>query len=731
MNTSLKIATFLALCFVFFISCNKPANPVARQGIIDISSQSIKDHGFIKLDGEWEFYWQKLLSPADFDSTGKDGDFISVPDSWNGQTINGKEASKFGFGTYRLLIKTNPSDSILGLKIKRIDAACKIWINGILVAELGKVGSNAETSSGKWSNIERLFHTKNTTQELIIQVSNFKYNHGGITQPVTIADESYLNAHTKRSIGLDFLFLGIMLIVSIYHLILYILRRVIVSSLYFAILSFSASALLITSKNFGISFLLWPDIGLAVQFKLEYISYFISVVFLILFINSLFHSVANKKIIKGCLVFSLGMVVIISFLPIPAITTIMSVGEWLFILIIGYLLVVTIRALVNSIEGSQKSFLGLLLLFIAVLNDLLINKYLVDSYILLPFGFLAFILFQAYIISSQYTRAIGYSEQLTEEMDYLNNNLENLVKERTAKIEQQKEELEVQSESLKVANDEIIKINHILERQGGEMNKKNRALTDSLNYAKRLQTAVLPDAKELENLPEHFMFYVPKDIVSGDFYWYGEVDSSWDFDDANRIQVLIAADCTGHGVPGAFMTLLGHNFLNVTVITQQVIEPNEIIEKLDQQVVETLRQNDPSSIRDGMDIAVLSIDQDKNQISYAGAGIPLLIIKNGEIEEIKGSNFGIGGAQRKKTQFEKHKIEFSKGDMFYIFSDGYADQIGGKEGRKYYKKRFKEFLMEIKDNSMEEQKRLIEQEFFQWKGDYKQIDDILVIGLKM
>jgi serine phosphatase RsbU (regulator of sigma subunit) len=179
------------------------------------------------------------------------------------------------------------------------------------------------------------------------------------------------------------------------------------------------------------------------------------------------------------------------------------------------------------------------------------------------------------------------------------------------------------------------------------------------------------------------------------------------------------------------MTLLGHNFLNVTVNTQEVTDPEQIIYKLDQQVVETLRQNDPSSIKDGMDIAVLSINQDKNLISFSGAGIPLFYISNGEVEEIKGSNFGIGGVLRKEKQFLPHKIEYKPGDMFYIFSDGYADQIGGKEGRKYYKKRFKEYLMEIKDNSMEEQKRLVEQEFFQWKGDYKQIDDILVIGLRM
>jgi len=232
-------------------------------------------------------------------------------------------------------------------------------------------------------------------------------------------------------------------------------------------------------------------------------------------------------------------------------------------------------------------------------------------------------------------------------------------------------------------------------------------------------------------LPEHFIFFQPKDIVSGDFYWYGEVDSSWDFDDASNIQVLVAADCTGHGVPGAFMTLLGHNFLNVTVNIQQVTDPEQIIYKLDQQIVETLRQQDPASIKDGMDIAVLSIQKEKQLISFSGAGNPLYYFKNGEFNEIKGANYGIGGVLRKEKTFESHKIEYQPGDEFYIFSDGYPDQIGGKDGRKFYKTRFREFLMEIHSKPMEEQGELLRKQFYDWKGDYKQIDDILIIGIRM
>jgi serine phosphatase RsbU (regulator of sigma subunit) len=715
-----------------FISCNKPDKPFVRNGYIDVSSKPLSEHKTINLKGEWEFYRHRLLEPSDFDSGSHSPAYLLVPRPWNNSLFEGLKMDKYGYGTYRLKIKTNPVDSIFCIQINRIDVAYKFWINGELVNSSGEVGTSRTHYKPKWSNFEKIFKSKLREQELVIQVSNFSYTRGGIAQKISFSDETNFQRNLKKGISADFLLLGIMIIIAIYHVILFLLRRVVVSSFYFAVIAIIAAAILAFSKNFNIVYLFWPEMTWGLHFRLEYVFYFIALAFLVLFISSLFERETRPIVVRSLVGFCSLMTVFVVVSPVSAITPVMSVADWFFILIVVYLLQITIKALVKGSEGSGKSLIGLSLLILAIINDVALNKYFANSYFLLPFGFLGFLLIQAYIISSKFTQAINYSEQLTEEMDYLNNNLENLVKERTAKIEQQKEELEMQSESLKVANDEIVKINHILERQGGEMNKKNKALTDSLNYAKRLQGAVMPDENYLKQvLPEHFIFFQPKDIVSGDFYWYGEVDTSFSFDESNLIQVLIVADCTGHGVPGAFMTLLGHNFLNVTVKTQEVTDPEQIIQKLDQQVVETLRQEDPNSIRDGMDIAVLSINQESKQISFSGAGIPLLHMTNGEILEIKGSNFGIGGVMRKGKEFFKHKIEYEPGDTFYMLSDGYADQIGGKDGRKYYKKRFKEFLLEIKDHSMEEQKKLIETEFHQWKGDYKQIDDILIIGLRM
>lgn len=728
-----KILSIVMLLGLLFLSCNNDKKPIAIEGVLDISNKQINDYKIIDLSGDWEFYWKELLTPQNFREEQNPAPlFVEIPRGWETIVTNDINDDPEGYASYRLTIKTHAEDSIFGIRLKRIDAAYKLWVNGVLVSEIGKVAREKLDYIPKWQIQEKTIRSKSNQIELLLQVCNYDFESGGITRNIQLASNETLKSKAKKESGFDFFLLGVMLIISLYHFVLFLLRKSVKSSLYFSILSIFASALVIVSKDYTLSSIFIPEISWSIQVKLEYIFYFSALAFLVLFISSLFFEDNNKLVIRIILGYSAFMSLFVLFSPVSFFMFIYDVIQFLFVAIALYLAYIVYKAHVNKKDGASQSLIGILLLSTAIIHDVIDNKYALNNPKLLPYGYLGFMLIQAYIISSHFIEAIKHSEQLTEEMDFLNNNLENLVKERTAKVEQQKEELMLQSDSLKVANDEIVKINEILEQQGYEMNKKNKALTDSLNYAKRLQTAVLPDINYIKQvLPEHFIFFRPKDIVSGDFFWYGEVDSSWDFDDASSIQILVAADCTGHGVPGAFMTLLGHNFLNVTVNTQEVTDPEQIIYKIDQQVVETLRQNDPNSIKDGMDISVLSIEQDKNLVSFAGAGNPLYYFRNGEFHEIKGSNFGIGGVLKKEKIFLNHKIEYQSGDVFYIFSDGFADQIGGKDGRKFYKKRFKEFLNEIHTLPMEEQNELIEKQFYEWKGDYKQIDDVLVIGIRM
>lgn len=313
-------------------------------------------------------------------------------------------------------------------------------------------------------------------------------------------------------------------------------------------------------------------------------------------------------------------------------------------------------------------------------------------------------------------------EQLRENQQLqtkVNRELEEKVRERTAEISAKNEEITAQSESLKAANHEILLSNE-------QLNQKNRQITDSINYAARIQQAILGNIEAVEQKFEQaFIFFKPHSIVSGDFYWYAET---------NHKKIMVIADCTGHGVPGAFMTVLGNGYLDEIINMAQVSDPSEILYKLDQKITNNLRKTESGegNVSDGMDMCVLTFDKKTGNVCFAGAKNPLLHVSNGNMTVIKGSKFAIGGAKPKKgneKEFEMHQITPTKGDTFYVYSDGFQDQFGGQYGRKYLSRRFKELLLEISEKPISQQKQMLENELSQWKGDYEQTDDILVAGI--
>lgn len=253
-----------------------------------------------------------------------------------------------------------------------------------------------------------------------------------------------------------------------------------------------------------------------------------------------------------------------------------------------------------------------------------------------------------------------------------------------------------------------------------ELEKKNKDITDSIRYAKRIQTAVLPPEIPFENT---FVFFRPKDIVSGDFYWLETIGNK---------EMIAAVDCTGHGVPGAFLSILGHSLLTKIVREYGILEPAKILDQLDLEIVNALHQKNVEGeriVNDGMDLALICYNKDTNILEYAGGYNPLVKIRNGELEEIKADRFPIGMTTvHDNKKFTNHEINVESGDTFYIFSDGYADQFGGDDGRKLRKKSMKDMLVSIQDKSMAEQGKYLEQYMLEWMRNYEQIDDIVFVG---
>jgi len=358
---------------------------------------------------------------------------------------------------------------------------------------------------------------------------------------------------------------------------------------------------------------------------------------------------------------------------------------------------------------------------------------LVVSFILVAFsnlGFLPFDTAYSYLIETGMTSEILlFSLALADRVNYYRKENERIIREqnvylerevtqRTKEIEQQKEEILAQSQTLEDSNQYL--------------KQAHSKIQSSIQYAKRIQLALLPMQKQLAKKDlGFFVLYKPRDIVSGDFYWFAEVE------DKNQLIVLVA-DCTGHGVPGAFMTIMGTNLLNQIVRENRITSPSAILTELDKKVVAALgvrtgkstRGKSKNKVQDGMDLALCRIDFDQQQVVFAGAKRPLYYFRNHKLEVIKGSKYPIGGSQYATKQFDETCLTYQKGDAMYLSSDGYADQFGGEHNTKFMVKKFKSKLQEIEPAPMPDQKEVLEQTLEAWKAQEKQTDDILVMGIR-
>jgi serine phosphatase RsbU (regulator of sigma subunit) len=262
-----------------------------------------------------------------------------------------------------------------------------------------------------------------------------------------------------------------------------------------------------------------------------------------------------------------------------------------------------------------------------------------------------------------------------------------------------------------------------IESQKAELESKNKSITDSLTYAQRIQEALLPSENYFRRyFKESFIFYKPKDIISGDFFWIGENEES---------VFIAAADCTGHGVPGALMSMIGHELLDKIINVDKVKRPDRVLEIMNKSLEKTFNRekNIGTIIHDGMDIGICVVDRGKRKIQFAGAFFPLYIIRDNRLIEFKGDKL-ILGETPEGVSFTNNEIALMDDDMVYLFSDGYVDQFGGSANKKFMYRRFRYLLMTIYRFPVEDQKSVLEENIKAWMGDTSQVDDILVMGFK-
>jgi len=265
------------------------------------------------------------------------------------------------------------------------------------------------------------------------------------------------------------------------------------------------------------------------------------------------------------------------------------------------------------------------------------------------------------------------------------------------------------------------KANILLQSQRDQIAYQKKHITDSIQYAKKIQTAILPSLELFTDKVEHFVLFKPRDIVSGDFYWVEEMDDNL---------IIITSDCTGHGVPGAFMSMLGVSMLNEIVLNEGVSRPDEILNKLREKIIVALKQDPDSMIKDGMDMTICVLDRSRKKLLYSGAENPLIHISKGELNQVKGDKMPVA-IHEVMEPFTLHEVDLQSGDTFYTFSDGYVDQFGGPKQKKYMIKNFRNLLLTVQDQPMIEQGRRLDEEFEEYRSELDQVDDVVVIGVRV
>ena len=264
------------------------------------------------------------------------------------------------------------------------------------------------------------------------------------------------------------------------------------------------------------------------------------------------------------------------------------------------------------------------------------------------------------------------------------------------------------------------KANILLQAQRDQIAYQKKHITDSIEYAKMIQTAILPSMELFSHKLEHFVLFKPRDIVSGDFYWAEEIDGKY---------LIVTADCTGHGVPGAFMSMLGVSLLNEIIISKKICRPDLILNMLREKIIEALKQEPGSVLKDGMEMTICLFDRESYMLQFSGANNPLYLISDGQLTQIRGDKMPVA-IHDVMEPFTLHQLPLKAGDVFYTFSDGYADQFGGPKRKKFLAKNFRNLLLSIQDLSMLEQGNRLDEVFKEYRNDYEQVDDVVVIGVK-
>ena len=620
----------LILLYTTLASCQTIVDtPNVLKGTIDLSGYEWNADNTIRLDGEWEFYWERILTPEDFSGVTKpvpDG-YLQVPGVWNNFVVDGKPAGAMGFGTYRILITNTALNRQMALRIPFVSTSYQVYVNGTYNAEGGHFSTNMDEIHEYYSCQEAFFYNTNRVIEIIVQVVNKSDVIGGMSEGLSIGTEKAVINQREYALFYEIFLVGALFIMSLYHLVIFLNRRAEKSWLYFSIFCAVVALRALVS---GESFLgaLIPALNWDIMVRIAFITIFQATLFFIVFLKQLFPDHVPKYFIAVNIV-------------VPAIYTLLAMvtsGKFYIPLFLGfevllvgdciYIMVKLILLSVKKKEGALIILIAFIQFFLIIINDLLnYNRIILTGYFL-SLGLLVFIFFQSIVLSMRIARALSTAENLSGVLDAR-------VKERTSELETERNKLQV----------------------------KNEMMRRDLQMAKVIQKQFIPAKSPLPNLA---FYYQPMEMVGGDFFDFIQL--------GNDKMGILVSDVSGHGVPAAFITSMIKSY---TLQFAEVIDnPAEFMMHLNEMLINQTGGNFVTAF-----YGIINTATRKLMFSNAGHNFPYVIERNGirMLEtEFRGVPLGIFDNDELTSRREVYRNEtvtFAKGDKILLYTDGLIETV--------------------------------------------------------
>jgi serine phosphatase RsbU (regulator of sigma subunit) len=724
-----KYFPIIALLILFSACENKQNQPVANKGIISIDTLQIKNNNSVKLTGEWEYYDNKLLTPDSFKNIKYKPEYITLPSLGKKSKLNKK-----GFSTFRLFVEIKNLDFDIALSCDRIFSSYKIWVNGKLVSNTGIVSRNKETYNPELKITFTKLQPeilKNDTLEIIVQSANFDDPVSGIITPFVI--QNYETSFKDKVFESAILvaILSIVLMLGLFSFIMFIKRKKDYSSLYLSGLSMVFLVFGISTNDTFIKNIFLSDFTLITRFV--HISVSIYPVMIILFFSQMFKNEISKFILRLTILLSISLITFSVFADVSTIRDFAFLKGLYIMFIFCYLVFYAIPiAIYRKLKGSTWAFLGMFFLFVTSFNDILFSLNIVNIGYLSIYGFLIYFFFQTLNLASNFAYSLSKNEELLHTLDFQNKNLEKIVVERTKEIQENQKIIIERNNKLEMQNEEIISQREAIFINNEKIRHQNIQTNSSIKYAGTIQKAIMPQENALKNYLDYFILSIPKEKISGDFYWFSVKKNRKKLTENIYIAVV---DCTGHGVPGAFVSVLGNMILKDIINTKQIKKPSDILNKMNEEIIKTLKQGSNNNT-DGMDVVLVKlkkINGNIEKITFSGAKSPLYLVnKSGKITRIKGSPKPIGGIIDSDFDFYYTDtiITPEKGDSFYLTTDGYIDQ-NNNDRQRFGTVKLMKLLRIISKRETNLQKEVLHRELIDFMEDEEQRDDITILGFKI